>query len=188
MGFIGNFFRKRRLKKYASKTETGFIPLSSAKDVTVILDAEDRSFQKCRRDVEKFFAGYGIRTRFIYADFRKFTRDIRPVTDAAETVFRRDSWIFGLPKMKKVRPMIAGKTDILISFPTDRRFILEFIIKSIDARFKIGRVQLEGEPFDMTVVSEEDQTAQRTKDAAQAEKIPQDKVFNTIRDFLPKIK
>ena len=90
--------------------------------------------------------------------------------------------------MKKVRPMIAGKADILISFPTDRRFILEFIIKSIDARFKIGRVQLEGEPFDMTVVSEEDQTAQRTKDAAQAEKIPQDKVFNTIRDFLPKIK
>lgn len=190
VGFIGRFFRNRRLKKYSCDSRTGFIPLSSAKSAVVIIDAEDSSYSECRKAAEDFFRRYGISVRFLYSDFRKFNKTTRPVSDAADTITRKDIRIFGLPRMKKVRPMIAEGTDILISLSTDTGFVTEFLVKSIKARFRIGRTLFPGEPFDLMIVPEqkESEATDGKEGNAPEPHVPQTDVFNTIADFLPKIK
>lgn len=185
MGFIGQWLRNRRLRKYRSSIPTGFVPLSGMKKATVILDAEDPTWEECRKEAEDFFRSRGIATDFIYTDFRKFSNGIKPVTEASRTLFRRDIRCFGLPRMKKVRPMLDGQTDLLLSFSTCSDFIMEFVTKSIKARFRIGRCHFPGEPFDMMVVP----VAQAEKDQEEpVEQAPQTEVFRTVADFLPKIK
>ena len=62
---------------------------------------------------------------------------------------------------------------------------MEFVTKSIKARFRIGRCPFPGEPFDMMVVP----VAQAGKEPEEpVEQAPQTEVFRTVADFLPKIK
>lgn len=148
---LGNLFRRHRLKKYSSPVETGLLPLKDIRKAIVIIDAEDPSFAECERIVSENLRRNGIDAEIYYSDFRKFNRDIRPVTAAERTFRKKDSGVFGLPKMKKVRLFIGTEADMFISLSPSDLFIMEFIAKSVRTRFKAGRTVFTDEPFDLVI-------------------------------------
>lgn len=192
MGFIGNIFRRRRLGKYASRMQTGFVPLAGIRTATFIINAEDPSREKCLDEINSFCAAHSIKARIFYSDFRKFNRNVRPVTDAATTFTRKDIGIFGLPKMKRIRPVIAEDTDLFVSLSPDCRFIMEFLTKAMKARFKIGRCLFPGEPSDLVIrpdgESGQTGTAMAGKETGQGPDDCQTEIFRKISGLLTKIR
>lgn len=192
MGLIGNILRKRRLRKYASRVQTGFVPLSDIRTATFIIDAEDHSREKCLDEINSFCSAHKIKARLFHSDFRKFNRNVQPVTDAATTFTRKDIGIFGMPKMKRMRPVIAEDTDLFVSLSPDCRFTMEFLTKAMKARFKIGRCIFPGEPFDLIIrpdgESRQTETEMQGKESGQGQNEKQLEVFREISGLLEKIR
>ena len=67
MGLIGNILRKRRLRKYASRVQTGFVPLSDIRTATFIIDAEDPSREKCLDEINSFCTCNKIKARIFHS-------------------------------------------------------------------------------------------------------------------------
>lgn len=196
MGLIAKSIRSHRLRKYSSTMQTGFTPLGSIRKALFIIDAEDPSWDKCRKEAEDFCSRHGIQSEILYSDFRKFSKEVQPRTEAGKTFRRKDIGLFKLPKMKKMRSTVLGmEPDLLVCLSPDRRFLMEFIAKAVKARFKIGRNVFSGEPYDLVIVPSEhndgdDRPAESTGKAspeAMDIHVDQDKVLNKILSFLTKV-
>ena len=48
---ILKIFRRKRLVKYASDVQTGFLPLSAISSVNVVIDVEEPDFDKLKDDI-----------------------------------------------------------------------------------------------------------------------------------------
>ena len=83
--------------------------------------------------------------------------------------------LFGRPSKEKVNIMLGNKPDIFISLINRNDFPIEFMAKASQARFKIGRVQLPGNTFDI-VISDPD-----------GKKYSEAEAFNAIKTYLKKI-
>lgn len=216
MGLIAKSIRSHRLRKYASTLQTGFVPLSGIRKALFIIDAEDPSWDRCRKEAEDFCRHHGIQAEILYSDFRRFSKEVHPRTEAANTFLRKDIGLFSLPKMKKMQSLLLSKdTDLLVCLSPDGRFLMEFIAKAAKARFKIGRNIFPGEPYDLVIVpsehnDEEDRQAvnsgkdrpahasesqatspstrvNRPKPEAPDIHVDQDKVLKKIFSFLTKV-
>lgn len=156
MGLIAKSIRSRRLRKYSSTMPTGFVPLGSIRKALFIIDAEDPSWDRCRKDAEDFCRRHGIQSEILYSDFRKFSKEIQPRTEAGKTFLKKDIGLFSLPKMKKMQSLVLSKdADLLVCLSPDGRFLMEFIARAAKARFKIGRNIFPGDPYDLVIVPSE---------------------------------
>ncbi|MBO8455165.1 MAG: hypothetical protein IAC08_02015 [Bacteroidetes bacterium] len=214
MGLIAKSIRSHRLRKYSSTMQTGFTPLGSIRKALFIIDAEDPSWDRCRKEAEDFCSRHGIQAVILYSDFRKFSKEIQPRTEAGKTFRRKDIGLFKLPKMKKMRSTVLSlEPDLLVCLSPDGRFLMEFIARATKARFKIGRNIFPGDPYDLVIVPSEhndgdDSPAENTgktrpAHASESQATPtrtnklkqeaidihvdQDKVLNKILSFLTKV-
>lgn len=194
MGLIAKSIRSHRLRKYSSTLQTGFVPLGSIRKALFIIDAEDPSCDKCRKEAEDFCRRNGIHAEILYSDFRKFSKEVQPRTEAGRTLRRKDIGLFSLPKMKKMRStVLSPDPDLLVCLSPDGRFLMEFIANAVKARFKIGRNIFPGDPYDLVIVPSErpdadvipagNGTAQGTIDTH----VDQEKVLAKIFSFLTKV-
>lgn len=194
MGLIAKSIRSHRLRKYSSTLQTGFVPLGSIRKALFIIDAEDPSCDKCRKEAEAFCSRHGIQVEILYSDFRKFSKDVQPCTEAARTFRRKDIGLFKLPKMKKMRStVLCQEPDLLVCLSPDGRFLMEFIAKAAKARFKIGRNIFPGDPYDLVIVPSERQDADSSPDGngpkpeATDIHVDQEKVLEKILSFLTQV-
>lgn len=206
MGLIAKSIRSHRLRKYSSTLQTGFVPLGSIRKALFIIDAEDPSWDRCRKEAEDFCRRHGIQSEILYSDFRKFSKEIQPRTEAGSTFRRKDIGLFSLPKMKKMQSLLSKDTDLLVCLSPDGRFLMEFIARAAKARFKIGRNIFPGDPYDLVIVpsehndgdgrqahaSESQATSpstrvNRPKPEAMDIHVDQDKVLKKIFSFLTKV-
>lgn len=81
-----------------------------------------------------------------------------------------------VPVFAKKRIKAYRNTQVLLSLMPGDDWRLEFVVKRSRARFKIGRTQLPGEPFDL-VVSDPDGTS-----------FPQTKVFARMMELVESLK
>ena len=148
---LKNLLRKSSLKKYASATPTGILPLEKIRSAVVLLDVEDTSFDTCKNDIMVFFRERGIMVDIYFVDFRKLTEGERLITSITGTVLKKDLNWFGRPSKEKIAQLIEPEPDMLISLFQKSDFPIEFMVKVSRARFKIGREQLPGDPFDLVI-------------------------------------
>lgn len=173
--FIQDFFRRRCLRRFASEVPTSITPLREIHSAVCFIDAVDTTFDKCKEDILAFFKKYGIKGDIFFFDFRKITGDDRLITSITTTVLKKDlSWI-GRPSREKVNLMLGTQPDLFVSLIRSGDFPIEFMAKCSKARFKIGRVQLPGDTFDLVVADPEGKTC------------PEDEIFENITDYLKKI-
>lgn len=185
------FFRKRRLNRDASQVGTGIMPLDAIKSVTVLIDSGEPDFEECSDAVRAFFRKNGLNPALAYADFRKFNRSIRPSTDNTETIFRRSLNWFGKPSAKKTPAALSSPCDLFICLSGSDRFCIEYVSAAIPAKFKIGRTEFAGEPYDMVFSvprGEADAVDGRKDDGAAEKQAGQTEIFSIIAGFLEKIK
>ena len=175
-GFIADIFRKRALKRHESKVPTGILPLGKINTYVVIVDVEDPSCDNCKTAVLNFFRAQGIRGSIFFQDFRKIGSEDRLITSIQTTITRKDVNWFGRPSSYKLGVMDSLQPDLFISLIRDPDYTMEYLVRTSQARFKIGRKQLEGRVFDMVV-----------SDPA-GKSISQLESFNAIKDYLLRIK
>ena len=83
-----------------------------------------------------------------------------------------------MPDLTKVAGVIEEKSDLFISMVDNGNFPIDFLARCSKARFKIGRYEYDGHPYDMILAGGE--TTDLRSEARQ--------IFAAITDFLTKIK
>ena len=129
--FLKNYFRRRSLRRHACNEPTGIVPLGEVRTVAVFLDAEDPSFESCRQELQAFFSENNLNGDFF-------------ITDITKKGLKKEYNWFGQPTAKTISRLQGMRADICISLLRDASFPVEFLVKCIPSRFKIGRIQLPG--------------------------------------------
>lgn len=175
---IKNFFRQRRIRKYISDVETGLLPMSAISTINVIIDVEEPGFDDLKEDIMAWGRSINAKVSIYFFDFRRLGKDELLLTSITNTLLKRElDWV-GMPDLNKITPLLTETSDLFISMVDNNLFPIDFLTRCTKARFKIGRREYEGHPFDMVLTGGE--TADLRSDARQ--------IFAAITEFLTKIK
>ncbi|MBR1873030.1 MAG: hypothetical protein IJ795_07480 [Bacteroidales bacterium] len=172
---VKDFFRKRCLAKLSSDVPTGIMPLRDIRTAVTFIDVEDTSFDKCKMSIQAFYRENGIKGEVFFFDFRKLDSEERLITSITNTVLRRDLNWFGKPSEEKLELLKSYSPDLFISLIRSTGFPLECMAKFSGAKFKIGRVQLPGDTFDMVISDSSDNI------------LSEDEIFSGVKTYLSKI-
>lgn len=176
--FILNIFRKKRIKQYASDIETGFLPMSEIRTANVIVDVEEPGFDQLKEIVLAWGRTAGVKVNIYFFDFRRLGKDELLLTSITNTILRKElDWI-GMPDLAKIAPLLEEPSDLFISMVDNCGFPIDFLTRCTKARFKIGRYEYEGHPFNMILSGAE--TADLRSESKQ--------IFAAMTDFITKIK
>ena len=171
-------FRKRKIKKFLSDVPTGIRPLRDISTVNVIIDVEEPGFDKLREDILSWGRQNGLKVNIYFFDFRRLGKEELLLTSINTTILRKElDWI-GMPDLSKVAPIIEEKSDLFISMVDNHDYPIDFLTRCSKARFKIGRCEYDGHPFNMVLTGGE--TADLRSESKQ--------IFAAMTDFLTKFK
>lgn len=174
---ILDIFRKRKLKKFASDIPTSLLKLSEIKTANIVIDVEEAGFDLLKEDILSWGRSNGIKINIYFFDFRKLGTNELLLTSIQTTVIKKELNWFGMPPIEKVAPLIYEKSDLFISLICNDRFPIDFVSRCSRARFKIGRFDYEGHPFNMIISGSSG--ADLRSDAR--------KIFSSVTEFLTKI-
>ena len=175
---IRNFVRRKRLEKYASDIVTGFVPMSEIKSVNVVIDVEEPGFDELKEDILAWGRATGLKVSIYFLDFRRLGKDELLLTSITNTLLKKElDWV-GMPDLGKIAPLIDEQSDLFISMVDNGDFPIDFITRCTKARFKIGRHDYDGHPFNMILSGGE--TAELRSEAKQ--------IFAAITEFITKIR
>ena len=149
--FVKDIFRKSSLKKNASTVETGFLPLNRIRSYVAVIDVEDTSFDACKTAIMNYFRSHNINGCVFFQDFRKIGSEDRLITSIQTTITRKDLDWLGRPNKYKPNVLKEMNPDVFISLINDPGFAVEYMARTSNARFKIGRKQLPGNLFDLVI-------------------------------------
>ena len=153
---VKDMLRRQSLKKNASTEPTGFVPLSKIRSAVAFIDVEDTSFNECKNLLLLFFREHNIKGEVFFFDFRKLTEGERLITSITTTILKKDLNWFGKPSREKVALMLDGEPDLFISLLPTTDYTLEVMATASRAHFKVGRVQLPQNTFDLVFKDPED--------------------------------
>ena len=177
-GIIRNFVRKKRIQTYGSNVPTALIPMSQVGTVNVVIDVEEPGFDDLKEDILAWGRSIEAKVNIYFFDFRRLGKDELLLTSITNTLLKKElDWI-GMPDLSKIAPLIDEKSDLFISMVDNGNFPIDFVTRCTKARFKIGRHDYEGHPFDMILSGGE--TTDLRSDARQ--------IFAAITEFLTKIR
>jgi hypothetical protein len=148
---VKTLFRRRYLKKFRSKVPTGITPLSQIRNAVTFIDASDPSFDKCKNEILSFYRDHNIHGEIFFFDFRRIEGGERLITSITNTILKRDLDWTGKPNKEKIDLMQSYEPDIFISLIPDNDFPITVMATCSTAKFKVGRVQIPGDVFDMVV-------------------------------------
>ena len=177
-GLIREYIRKTRIRKYASDIETGLLPLSQVSTVNVVVDVEEPGFDALKEDILAWGRNTGLKVNLYFFDFRRLGKDELLLTSITNTLLKRELDWTGMPDLAKISPLIDSQSDLFISMVDNCDFPIDFLTRCARARFKIGRHDYEGHPFDMILSGGE--TAELRSEARQ--------IFAAITEFITKIR
>ena len=175
---IIRYFRDRKLRKYASPLATGLVPLSDIRTVNAVVDVEETGFDLLKEDILAWGKSNGLKVNIYFFDFRKLGKDELLLTTIDKTLLRKGLDWLGTPNVEKISSLMEEKSDLFISMIDNNDFPIEFISKCARARFKIGRREYDGHPFNMILSGGE--TADLRSEARQ--------IFAAITEFITKIR
>ena len=177
-GPVTNIFRRKRLKKYISDIETGFLPMSQIRTANVVIDVEEPGFDELKDAIMAWGRNAGIKLNIYFLDFRRLGKDELLLTSITNTILKKElDWV-GMPDLSKIAPLMDEPSDLFISMVDNGNFPIDFVTRCTKARFKIGRREYDGHPFNMILSGGE--TADLRSEARQ--------IFAAITEFITKIR
>lgn len=177
-GLIRNLVRRKRIEKYASDVETGLVPMSQIRTVNVVIDVEEPGFDVLKEDILAWGRNTGVKVNLYFFDFRRLGKDELLLTSITNTILKKElDWV-GMPDLSKIAPLMDEPSDLFISMVDNGNFPIDFVTRCTKARFKIGRREYDGHPFNMILSGGE--TADLRSEARQ--------IFAAITEFITKIR
>ena len=146
---IKNFLRRRKIRKNASTIETGLMPVEKISVVNAVIDVQETGFDSLKELILAWGRKKGIKVNIYFFDLRKLKKGEQLLTGIDKTFLRNElSWI-GTPSLDKAGPIIHEESDLFISLVDSSEFPIHFLSSCAKAKFKIGRKNYDGDPFDM---------------------------------------
>lgn len=146
---VKNFFRKRKIRKYSKAVSGEILPVSEISTANIVIDVEEAEWDSLKEDILSWGRSNGIKVNIYFFDFRKIGKNELLLTSIQTTVIKRELNWFGMPPIEKVAPLIYENSDLFISLICNDRFPIRFVSNCSRARFKIGRYEYEGHPFNL---------------------------------------
>ena len=147
--FIKNIFRRKFIRRAASRIETGLMPLQAIKSVIIVLDTEDPAYNECKDKVVAFFRQKEIKVSVWFLSLASKDADERQTTSLESTILSKDLNWWGRPAVSKIAAFSEEAADMLISLGDNAEFTIDCLARCSQARFKIGRKQLRNRVFDL---------------------------------------
>ena len=177
-GLVKDFIRKKRIAKYLSDVPTGLLPMSEIRSAVVVIDVEEPGFDELKEDILAWGRATGVKVNLYFFDFRRLGKDELLLTSITNTLLRKElDWI-GMPDPGKIAPLLEEQNDLFISMIDNSNFPIDFLTRCAKARFKVGRHDYDGHPFNMILTGGE--TAELRSEARQ--------IFAAITEFITKIR
>lgn len=148
---IKEHFRKKMLERSRSDVPTGLLPLEQIQTAVAIVNMEEPAANLCKEELLSFFKKHDIQGEIFYLDFRKEAKDELQITSPQTTFRKKDLNWAGRPCPEKANYMRSHHPDLFISLVGKNNFPLQFLATCSQARFKIGRMQLPDQTFDLIV-------------------------------------
>lgn len=174
---IKDFFRKRKLSKYACTEPTGFMPLSQISSANIVIDVEEPGFDNLKEEILSWGRASGVKLNIYFLDLRRLSKEELLLTSIQTTILKKELDWTGYPDITKLGGLTEERCDLFLSMVDSACPAIDFISKCANARFKIGRRTYEGHAFDM--VFSGNQTEDLRSDAIL--------IFKTMIDYLSKI-
>ena len=175
--YIVDIFRKQKIKKFASDVPTSLMKLSEIKTANVVIDVEEAGFDLLKEDILSWGRSNGIKINIYFFDFRKLATNELLLTSIQTTVIKKELNWFGMPPIEKVAPLIYENSDLFISLIDNAKFPINFVSHCSRAKFKIGRHEYAGHPFNLIISGSP--TVDLRSDSRE--------IFASITEFLIKI-
>lgn len=173
--FAKEILRKRSLKRNASNVSTQILPLGKMRSYVAVIDVEDTSFDSCKTAIMNFFRAHNINGSVFFQDFRKIGSEDRLITSIQTTITKKDLDWLGRPNKYKLHVLKEQDPDVFISLIKEPNFAVEYLARTSRARFKIGRLQMSNDLFDLVI-----------KDPAN-KNLSQYESFQAIKEYLLRI-
>ncbi len=152
MDKLKEYLRRRLLRRCSWKGTTGLRPLKGMKTATVLLDVSQEGSAEFRTRVKNWFLSRGIRASLFYFDFRKPSKDAKPLSPTGDTLtLRQLSCYTKRPLLDKFNKSFFSECNIFVSFVENDSFALKYMSAAVPASFKIGAVGGEAYPYDLVV-------------------------------------
>lgn len=149
---LTDIFRKKGLKRFASKVRTGMIPLSDIRSAAILMDSLDDDTEACIKDIKDFFRKKGVQPEIRYIDTRSDRKKKgSSLTDPSVTFQKKDLNWYGRLRNASLHYVTEKQYDLYIDLTPRDDYTTLFIAWSIPARFKIGCFKPESSPFNIVV-------------------------------------
>lgn len=156
---IISLIQKLILSRRKELHPTHIMPLTQIRKATVFLDSFDADSEPTRKDIANFLHPYGIDIRFICPQKWDIT------------------WYGKLkkPRLKKGETPIDADDDLFLSLACEDNFAAECEARESHAKFKVGRVPLKGNVYDLVITNAADTLPRQTE------------AWKAIKEYLLKI-
>ena len=119
------FFRKRKIRKYASDIPTGIIPLDGISSVNVVIDVEEPEFDILKEEILAWGRKTGLKVNIYFLDFRKLGKEELLLTSITTTIIKKELDWLGTPDFSKIGSLINEPSDLFISMIDNGNFPIE---------------------------------------------------------------
>lgn len=171
---LRGMFRKRCLRRDEVPVPGGFIPLSGALSMTLIIDASVPDWEECRDRAEAFCRRHSICLNVTYIDLDS-TQD-KSAAPAERTIFRKDLNWYGRPSARKAAATTGRYASILVCLCDSPNWCVEYLSRVTQAHFRIGMLKWKDFSFDCTITPDPDKPLSLSE------------VFSAIETLLESIK
>lgn len=181
--FITRYFREKNLKAALAPVPTEeqndaepVIESTEVKTMMVLVDIRDLSWKDVRNKALEVFFQYCLNGQVVFILPEKLDKKAVITTPPDQTLTLNDMTKFGKPVGDKIQELVGRKVDVLVNLVLNSDYMMEYIVKTSPARFKIGRTEFGQNGYDMLL-----------EDPADTPLSPLES-FNAIIDYLDKMK
>lgn len=132
---------------------TRFLPVEDIHTVTALIDGSAEGVEACTKDLEEFCESHGMKLSYMYVDLRKFNKKVQPNTPLEKTITRKDLNWYGRPSKAKMAGFTPKRVDLFICLSESNAYCVKYISETIKAKFKIGQMAFEYDPYNFVVGS-----------------------------------
>ena len=141
------------------------------------MDVDNPDYDLLKEKVLNWFRDNNIKVEIWYIDFRKLDKNTLLLTSIQTTIIRKETNWFGAPSLEKLGNLLEDETDLFISLTDKNYFTNVLMSKCSKAKFKIGRIPMDGMTYDLVIGTEPDSLMGNSSM----------KVFDAICTYLEKI-
>ncbi|MDR0420904.1 MAG: hypothetical protein LBH30_05570 [Prevotellaceae bacterium] len=153
--FVKKITGNRVLKKHASKIKRNreFYNIDSMKSAGIVLENAENMYVMANK-MMKFFLARKIKVSAIVFENIKNSEleNRKQIPTYVKMLTNSDLTWYGKPDSNNVKKFISQKFDVLIDMSRSSDYVYKYISTLSLAKFKIGGVQYDNDPFDLILL------------------------------------